>query len=74
MKVYGTWHYFEGGEPCYAVVATKTKKRAMELFKQSRYTFDNYSCETGNKENIKQALDNPDQVVIIRHIKKPKRI
>ncbi len=66
MKVYGTSHYFENNVvQCRAVVATKTKKKAMELLKQSAYTFKNYTCETGNDKEVPLALAQPETVIIM---------
>ena len=53
MKVWGTTMYFnKNGRQCRAVVATKTKYKAAKLFGLSTYTFNNYSCETGNEKEI----------------------
>ena len=63
MKVFGTGHYWEGGYQHRAVVATKTKKRAAELFNQSMYTFNNYTCVTKNEAEVKAALAKPETVI-----------
>jgi hypothetical protein len=66
MKVWGTTMYFnKDGRQCRAVVATKTKKRAVELLDLTLYTFNNYSCVTGNKEEIAAAMKEPETVVIM---------
>lgn len=69
MKVYGTDQYFTkdatvGNRQARAVVAAPSKKRAAELLGQSMYIFNNYTCETGNKEDIKLALAKPETVIV----------
>jgi len=66
MKVYGTSQYFaENTYQCRAVVATKTKKKAAELLKQSAYIFKFYTTETGNKKEIELAMAQPETVIIM---------
>ena len=66
MKVWGTTMYFnKNGRQCRAVVATKTKYKAAKLFGLSTYTFNNYSCETGNEKEIEWAMKNPETVVVM---------
>ncbi len=64
LRVWGTWMYFEGGQQANAVVATYTKKRAAELLKQSRHTFNQYTSETSNKFDVEEALAKPETVII----------
>lgn len=49
------------------IVATRTKKRAIELFNISGYHFNNYCCATGNQQEMEVALSNPE-VVYTQHI------
>ncbi len=66
MKVWGTTMYFnKDGRQCRAVVATKTKKRAVELLDLTLYTFNNYSCVTGNEKEIAAAMKQPETVVVM---------
>ena len=67
MKVWGTYNWFSRyketmGLQCRAIVATKTKKEAMEAFGQTSYTFKNYTAETGNEVELKVALADPGVV------------
>ena len=69
MKVYGTSQYFTtiNGKHCQAraVVATKTKKRAAELFGLSMYLMNNYASVTGNEKEIAAAMEKPETVVVM---------
>lgn len=66
LKVYGTSQYFKDNViQCRAIVATKTKKKAAELLRQSVYTFKNYTCETGNAKEIELAMAKPETVIIM---------
>lgn len=68
MKVYGTSHYFTRVDKrlcqARAIVAAKSKKRAAELLKMSIYMFNQYASETGNENDIKRAIENPETVIV----------
>lgn len=55
---------FKGGKQVRTIVATRTKKRAMELLKASPNTFKDYWSETGNAVEIATALPKPDTIFI----------
>ena len=63
MKVYGGRVEYLG-ENRRAVVATRTKKRAIELIGCSRGEFDGYWTETHNAEEISDALFFPEEVIV----------
>lgn len=44
------------------IVATKTKKKAIELFGVSYSRFKDYYCETGNEKEIAIATSKPNTV------------
>lgn len=44
------------------IIATRTKKKAIELFGISYSHFTNYYCETGNKQEIVIATSKPNTV------------
>lgn len=44
------------------IVATRTKKKAIELFGISYSHFRDYYCETGNEQEITIATSKPDTV------------
>lgn len=46
------------------IIATTTKKRAMELLDVSAYTFNLYWCETGNEIELETALAKPETIFI----------
>lgn len=61
MKKLRVW----GGSACGMyrhIVATRTKKRAIELFGISYSLFRDYYCETGNEQEIKTATSKPNTV------------
>lgn len=60
-KVYGGCSTYNGKQ-VRVIVATKTKKKAYELFGISYSYFTDYFCETGNQEELKIALENPEIV------------
>ena len=64
MKKYKVWggEIFIEGKQKRAIVATKTKKEAINLFQVSYHRFINYCCETGNETEIKIALSKPNTV------------
>lgn len=65
-KVYGIT-LSQGSGQIRAIVATKTKKRACELFGISYNYFINYGCETYNDKELKIALKKPE-VIFYREI------
>jgi hypothetical protein len=67
MKVWGTYTWFSRnketmGSQCRAIIASKTKKEAMEALEQSAYTFKNYTAQTFNDVELKVALADPGVV------------
>ena len=44
------------------IVATRTKKRAIELLNISAHHFNRYCCETSNKKELEVTLNNPEVV------------
>jgi hypothetical protein len=62
-KVYGGLT-FHNGKQVRTIVATKTKKKAIELLHISAYHFNDYWCETGNKIELEAALLNIEKVLI----------
>lgn len=61
MKVYGGLD-MRGGKQIRVIVATKTKKRATELFEVSIPTFNTWYSETGNKKELEIALAEPEVI------------
>ncbi|KKL13035.1 hypothetical protein LCGC14_2529790 [marine sediment metagenome] len=61
FKVYGGMS-FHKGKQVRAIVATKTKKKARELFDISYSYFTDYFGETGNEKELEIALANPEIV------------
>lgn len=61
IKVYGGILFYKGKQ-ARVIVATKTKKRASELFKVTYSRFKDFFCETGNKYELKFALLKPETV------------
>jgi hypothetical protein len=55
MKVYGV--NLDGRYR--GIVAAKNKTQAAKLFGTSIYHFNQFGCETGNKEEIKIAMKQP---------------
>jgi len=72
LKVFGG-NIQVGGKQVRAIVATKTKKRAAELFGVSLYHFNQFCCETGNATELQVAQGNPETVFYCenRHIHDP---
>jgi hypothetical protein len=68
LKVYGTTLWFQGHKQCRAVVATYTKSRAAQLFLMSMHTFRQHAAETGNKDELEQALAKPETVIVSRDL------
>jgi len=58
LKVYGGSHNGDYRE----IVATRTKKKAIELFNISYSRFKNYYCETGNEQEIAITTSKPNIV------------
>lgn len=58
LKVYGV--NYDGRTR--RIVAATSQKKAAELTGVSFYSFSNYGCETGNKEEIEIAMKNPGTV------------
>lgn len=46
------------------IVATRTKKRAVELLNITMYDFNGWWCRTGNEIELKTALGTPETVFI----------
>ena len=64
MKVWGGLT-FKNGNQMRTIVATTTKKKAMELLEmRSSYEFNNYWCEAGNDTELTIALAEPNTVFI----------
>lgn len=63
MKVFGG--NYNGS--LHLIVAAKTKKAAAELCGVSMYHFNQFFCETGNKEQLETALAKPGQVFAQRY-------
>ena len=53
---------FVNGKQARTIVATKTKKKAMELLDVSVSEFNNYWGETGNGIELSVALNKPETV------------
>ena len=62
-KVYGGFT-FHNGKQVRTIVATKTKKKAIELLHISAYHFNDYWCDTGNLIELEAAMLNPEKVLI----------
>ncbi len=45
-------------------IATRTKKRAIEILRISKNEFKNYWCETHNAEELKTALENSEIIFL----------
>jgi len=65
-KVWGTDHHFVGGKQVRVVVATFTKKQAMELLDMGRYVFETWVAETGNTDEVRCALMKPEKVLVMK--------
>jgi hypothetical protein len=63
LKVYGGKTYVNR-KPLRTIIATTTKKRAMEILGISVGEFNNYWCETGNEHELKTALNCPETVFV----------
>lgn len=64
---------FKDGKQVRCIIATKTKKRAIELLKITPFEFNNYWCDTGNDIECEVALESPETVFIsINHYSKSK--
>lgn len=48
------------------IIATRTKKRACEILKISRYEMDTYWSETGNTHEREVALKSPNTIFVER--------
>ena len=59
LKTYGG-NLFIGNKQQRVIVATTSKKRAIEILPISSYEFNYYWCETGNDIECKIALENPE--------------
>lgn len=68
LKVYGG-RFFRGGKNYRAVVATRTKKRAIELLKVSANEFRDYWCETHNAIELEICMANPETIYYIDRYK-----
>lgn len=66
MKKYQVWggEIFHRGNQVRGIVATFTKKKAMELFEVSYSEFEGYFCETGNDTELNIALQKTDTVFV----------
>lgn len=63
LKVYGGRYWVRGGHfQSRALVATRTKKRAIEILGISASEFNNYWCETGNTIELEVAMNEPETV------------
>ena len=63
MKVWGGLT-FKDGSQVRTIVATTTKKKAMELLEVRSHEFNNYWCEAGNHIELTIALAEPNTVFI----------
>lgn len=63
MKVYGGLTFIDGKQ-LRTIVATSTKKRAMEILDESNYSFNNYWSETSNKVETEIALKEPNTIFV----------
>ena len=64
LTVWGGYGFVSGIGQVRMIVATFTKKRAMELIGISSYKqFNDYWCETGNQAEILAALKSPGEVL-----------
>lgn len=70
MKNYKVWGglTMQKGTQIRTVIATKTKKKAVELLNFSYNYFNDYWCETGNKNEIKLALSMPETIIYVKEI------
>ena len=64
LKVWGGVMSTQSGRQKRCIVATRTKKRAMELLGCSITDFNNFFCETHNKRALEIALADPEQVYV----------
>lgn len=64
LKVYGGRFWVRGYDTRggRAIIATRTKKRAMEILELSQSEFYNFWCETGNETELKIALAEPETI------------
>ena len=63
IKVYGGLTFVDGKQ-VRTIVATTTKKRAMELLDITITELNNYWCETGNSLELNIALNELDTVFV----------
>ena len=63
MKVWGGLTFIKGSQKR-TIVATTTKKKAMELLDLTPYHFNDYWGETGNKIELATALARPNTVFV----------
>ena len=59
LKVWGGQYWPPMSNGTRAIIATKTKKAAMEASGLSAYTFNNFWCITANPAEVKAALEKP---------------
>ncbi|MFK5950609.1 MAG: hypothetical protein QM500_17795 [Methylococcales bacterium] len=64
LKVWGGLSVIDGGIQVRAIVATHTKKRAIELLNLSANEFNRYWMETGNPIELNTALSSPESVFV----------
>ena len=60
-KVWGGLIYGNKGAKR-TIIATKTKKKAIELLELPYSYFNDYWCETGNEKELKLALSKPETI------------
>ena len=69
MRKYKVWGGLtvHRGKQIRTVVATKTKKKAIEIIRQINYIgysyFNDYWYETGNEKELKLALAKPETII-----------
>lgn len=61
---------FKGRNQVRTLVATKTKKRAVELLKLPYYYFADYWSETYNEKEIKLAMVKTETIIYVDNITK----
>ena len=65
---------FKGRKQVRTLVATKTKKKAMELLKLPYRYFTDYWCATSNEIEIKLALTCPEKIFYVDNLTKEELI
>ena len=70
MKTLTVWGglTFNNGKQIRAVVATYTKKKAMELLGFTYRDFEQSFCETGNTIELQTALAKPETLFFASHL------